>query len=124
MIGMTGSAVGSTRVVLVGCVRGLANEIFVPLHITHPFFVLYHGLAGAPDAVAASENSSVHLVGKVRPYRGVTQFVVTPATFLSGSFYPSPGLPPLWQDTALEPFFYHESTLFARASSAKPTRRS
>ena len=43
MIGMTGS--GVTRGVLVGCVVALAMSIFVPWHISHPFFVLYHGLA-------------------------------------------------------------------------------
>jgi ABC-2 type transport system permease protein len=104
MIGMTGS--GVTRGVLVGIVVGLAMWIFVPWHIAHPLFVLYHGLAGALML------SLLGIVGgiwseKFDHIAAVTNFVVTPATFLSGSFYTLDRLPPLWQQVArLNPFFY------------------
>jgi ABC-2 type transport system permease protein len=104
MIGMTGS--GVTRGVLVGVVVGLAMWIFVPWRITHPLFVLYHGLAGALML------SLLGIIGgiwseKFDHIAAVTNFVVTPATFLSGSFYTLDRLPPLWQEVArLNPFFY------------------
>jgi ABC-2 type transport system permease protein len=104
MIGMTGS--GVTRGVLVGIVVGLAMWIFVPWHIAHPLFVVYHGLAGALML------SLLGIVGgiwseKFDHIAAVTNFVVTPATFLSGSFYTLDRLPPLWQQVArLNPFFY------------------
>jgi ABC-2 type transport system permease protein len=38
---------------------------------------------------------------------GVTNFIVTPLTFLSGTFYALESLPPMWQGLAhYNPFFY------------------
>jgi ABC-2 type transport system permease protein len=104
MIGMTAS--GVTRGLLVGCVVALAMEIFVPWHVVHPFFVLFHGLA------ACLMLSLLGIVGgiwseKFDHIAAVTNFIVTPATFLSGSFYTLDRLPPIWQHLAhVNPFFY------------------
>jgi ABC-2 type transport system permease protein len=104
LIGMTGS--GVTRGILVGIVVGFAMSVFVPWHVAHPLFVLYHGLAGVLML------SLLGIVGgiwseKFDHIAAVTNFVVTPATFLSGSFYTIDRLPPLWQEIARwNPFFY------------------
>ena len=104
LMGMTGA--GLTRGLLVGCVVALAMSIFVPWHIAHPLFVVYHGVCGALML------SLLGIMGgiwseKFDHIAAVTNFVVTPATFLSGSFYTLDRLPPLWQQVArLNPFFY------------------
>jgi ABC-2 type transport system permease protein len=104
MIGMTAS--GVTRGLLVGCVVALAMAIFVPWQVLHPVFVLFHGLA------ACLMLSLLGIIGgiwseKFDHIAAVTNFIVTPATFLSGSFYTLDRLPPIWQHLAhFNPFFY------------------
>jgi ABC-2 type transport system permease protein len=104
LIGMTAS--GVTRGLLVGIVVGLGMAVFVPWHLAHPIFALFHALAGCLML------SLLGIIGgiwseKFDHIAAVTNFVVTPATFLSGSFYTVDRLPPVWQIAAhLNPFFY------------------
>jgi ABC-2 type transport system permease protein len=97
---------GVTRGIVVGLVVGLTMELFVPLHMAAPGFVIFH-------AIAASLLLSVLGVlggiwaDKFDHIAAVTNFVVTPLSFLSGTFYSIDRLPPPWHQFALlNPFFY------------------
>ncbi len=103
-IGVAGG--GLTRGLTVGIATWVAMVPFVPLGIAHPLFILFH-------AVMASLLMS--LVGvlagvwaeKFDHMAAITNFVVTPAAFLSGTFYSAARLPEFWQGVAhMNPLFY------------------
>jgi ABC-2 type transport system permease protein len=97
---------GATRGIAVGLVVGLAIWCVVPLRIVDPAAVLLHGIA------ASLLLSLLGLLGgiwseKFDHLAAVTNFVVTPLSFLSGTFYSVDRLPPDWQFLAhANPFFY------------------
>jgi ABC-2 type transport system permease protein len=97
---------GVTRGLLVGLAVTLAMWLFVPLRVAHPFFVLYHAVA------ASLLLALLGLIGgiwaeKFDHISAVTNFVITPFSFLSGTFYSIERLPGMWHDVALwNPFFY------------------
>lgn len=97
---------GVTRGILVGVVTYIAIRIFVPVGLHSPFFILFHGIA------AAMLLSLLGIIGgiwseKFDHIAAVTNFVVTPLAFLSGTFYTIDRLPESWQIVAhLNPFFY------------------
>ena len=97
---------GVTRGLVVGVVVAAAMAVVVPIHIVAPALMLFH-------AVAASLLLSVlGIIGaiwadKFDHIAAVTNFVVTPLSFLSGTFYSIEQLPPAWHTVALvNPFFY------------------
>lgn len=97
---------GLTRGLCVGAVTGIAIALFVPISVAHPAFVVFH-------AVAASVMLSlIGFIGGVWSEKfdniaAVTNFVVTPLSFLSGTFYSVGDLPPLfWWAAHFDPFFY------------------
>ena len=97
---------GVTRGVLVGVVVGLAMWPFVPLDVVHPAFVLLHALA-ASLLLALLGILGGLWAQKMDQLAAVTSFVVTPLTFLSGTFYSVGNLPDPFQTLArLNPFFY------------------
>ncbi|MFI4986976.1 MAG: ABC transporter permease [Alphaproteobacteria bacterium] len=97
---------GIVRGVAVGLAVALATALFVPLHVQHWGFAVFHAVA------AATLLSLLGIIGAVWADRfdhiaAVTNFVVTPLAFLSGTFYSIERLPALWQGVArLNPFFY------------------
>jgi ABC-2 type transport system permease protein len=97
---------GATRGVAVGLTVGLAMFPFVALHLHHPFFVIYHAV------MASLFLSLLGVAGgiwseKFDHIAAVTNFVVTPLSFLSGTFYTVERLPPIGQVIAyINPFFY------------------
>ena len=97
---------GMTRGILVGVVVAAAMALFVPLGLHDPVFVIFHGIA------ASLLLSLLGLLGgiwaeKFDHIAAVTNFVVTPLSFLSGTFYSIDRLPGNWQLLAhLNPFFY------------------
>jgi ABC-2 type transport system permease protein len=104
---VTGFALGGvTRGLLVGAVVALAMWPFVPFGLVHPAFVLFHALA------ACLLLSLLGILGglwaqKMDHLGAVTSFVVTPLTFLSGTFYSAADLPAAFQAVVrLNPFFY------------------
>jgi ABC-2 type transport system permease protein len=97
---------GVTRGLVVGVVVAGAMAVVVPVHIVAPALALFH-------AVAASLLLSVlGIMGaiwadKFDHIAAVTNFVVTPLSFLSGTFYSIDRLPPAWHFIAFwNPFFY------------------
>lgn len=97
---------GVTRGLLVSLSAGLAMWIFVPLRITDPLLVLYFAFSGSLML------SLLGVVGgiwseKFDHIAAVTNFVITPFSFLSGTFYTVDRLPEDWQALAYaNPFFY------------------
>jgi ABC-2 type transport system permease protein len=97
---------GVTRGLAVGAGMWLAILLFVDTGLHDLFFVVFH-------AVAASLTLSLlGVIGGVWAEKfdhmaAVTNFIITPLSFLSGTFYSIAGLPHLWYVVAhLNPFFY------------------
>jgi len=97
---------GVVRGLVVGVVVTACLWPFVPLHLAHFGYVLFHGLA------ASLMLSLLGVIGGVWSEKfdhiaAVTNFVVTPLAFLSGTFYTVDRLPEPWHMLALwNPFFY------------------
>lgn len=97
---------GVTRGLLVGAVVGLAMWPFSPLGLARPGYVLFHAVA-ASLLLALLGIFAGLLARKMDHLAAVTNFVVTPLTFLSGTFYSITDLPVPFQAAArLNPFFY------------------
>lgn len=97
---------GVTRGLMVALAVGLGMWIFVPVTIHNPLFILYHGV------MASLMLSLLGMIGgiwaeKFDHIAAVTNFVITPFSFLSGTFYSIQRLPEAWQVVAhFNPFFY------------------
>lgn len=100
-------AIGATvRGVLVGTAVTIALAPFVEYNIHHPFLLIFYILA------------SCTLLGKLGILTGlisnsfdqlaaVTNYLITPLSFLSGTFYSVKALPPIFQlINKANPFFY------------------
>lgn len=97
---------GVFRGLMVGTVVAVVVYFFVGLQIHSLFYILAYALLGnmmlASIGLAAGVWSQ-----KFDHIAAVTNFVVTPLTFLSGTFYSITQLPGVWQSVALyNPFFY------------------
>ena len=102
-----GIAVGGvTRGLLVGVTVYLAMLPFVALPLTHPLLIFYYVLA------ASLMLSLLGILGglwsdKFDQLAAVTNFVITPLSFLSGTFYSVEALPDAFRWLAYaNPFFY------------------
>ncbi|HLJ20153.1 MAG TPA: ABC transporter permease [Stellaceae bacterium] len=97
---------GVTRGVFVGLAVGLVLTPLAAIHVSSVAALLYFGIAGSLMM------SLLGLIGglwadKFDHLAAVTNFVVTPLTFLSGTFYSVSQLPDSWRLVAhLNPFFY------------------
>jgi ABC-2 type transport system permease protein len=97
---------GVTRGIVVGLASGLAMLPFVGLGIAHPGYVLFHGVA------ASLMLAQLGVIGgmwaeKFDHMAAVTNFIITPLAFLSGTFYSVERLPPFWYAVAhANPFFF------------------
>ena len=97
---------GVTRGLIVGLVVGLAMWLFVPFGFYDPFFVIFHAVN------ASLMLSLLGMIGgiwaeKFDHIAAVTNFVIMPLSFLSGTFYSIERLPETWHFIAfLNPFFY------------------
>jgi ABC-2 type transport system permease protein len=95
-----------TRGLAVGVVMWAAMIVVVPVGIHDVFFVLFHAVA------ASLMLSLLGLIGgiwseKFDHMAAVTNFIVTPFAFLSGTFYSIERLPGFWHGVAhANPFFY------------------
>ncbi|NJN06212.1 MAG: ABC transporter permease [Rhodobacteraceae bacterium] len=97
---------GVTRGVAVGIVVALAMALFVPVRAHSIGAILYFAIATSLMlsllGIAAAIWSE-----KFDQMAAVTNFVITPLSFLSGTFYSIDRLPPLFQHMAhVNPFFY------------------
>jgi ABC-2 type transport system permease protein len=100
---MTG---GVVRGLLIGIISILALAAFVDVPLAHPGFILFHALMGSTMLALLG------LVGgiwseKFDHLATVQNFIIMPATFLSGTFYTADKLPEAWRFLChLNPFFY------------------
>ena len=100
--------------VIAAIVRGLAVAVgvlvvgafFVPVGFAHPLWVLFFAFAGAATLGALGLIAGIW-ADKVDQLSAFQNFVILPATFLSGVFYSIHSLSPFWQGIShLNPIFY------------------
>ncbi len=97
---------GMTRGFVVGVVVSLVVSIFVPMKPSHIGFIIFYGVA------ASLMLSLLGIIGgiwadKFDHLAALTNFIVTPLSFLSGTFYSIDRLPETAQVIArMNPFFY------------------
>ena len=97
---------GVVRGLLVALVVGLGVSLFAPVHIHDWRFVLFHALAAATLLSLLGTAGGIW-ADKFDHIAAVTNFVIMPLSFLSGTFYSIDRLPPLFKTLAhLDPFFY------------------
>ncbi len=97
---------GVTRGLAVGVSIWLPMLAFVPPNLHSLFFVLFHAVAASLLASLLGVLGAIW-AEKFDHMAAVTNFVITPLTFLSGTFYSVEGLPHFWRVIAhLDPFFY------------------
>lgn len=106
MIGLIGAAV--TRAVLVGLAIALAMLLWpgVSLSIAHPWAIVWFGVVGSTLLAIVGLITSLW-AEKFDHAAMVTNFVITPLTMLSGTFYVIHNLSPAFQAVSrMNPFFY------------------
>ena len=97
---------GITRGLMVGCTVAFAMSLFVHIHVFALAYMLFFALAAT---------MMLSLLGTITGIFGntpdqvsaITNFIVTPLSFLSGTFYSVRDLPPFFLHIShLNPFFY------------------
>jgi ABC-2 type transport system permease protein len=97
---------GVTRGVVVALVVGLAMAPLVPLALAHPAFIVFHAVGGSLMLALLGLLGGLW-AEKFDQMAAVTNFVIMPLSFLSGTFYSIAQLPPAIQLLAhINPFFY------------------
>jgi len=98
VLGYVGAA--ATKSIILGLIILATAGLFVPLHITHPFWMLAFlvltavtfSLFGFIIGVWADSFEKLQVIPLL---------IITPLTFLGGSFYSVKMLPPVWQTISL-----------------------
>lgn len=94
------------RGVMVGVVAYVAVSFFVDISFTHPLWAVFYlifsclflGFLGVLCGIISETFDQMS---------AVTSYLITPLTFLSGTFYSTKALPEFWQNVAhYNPFFY------------------
>jgi len=97
-LGYVGAA--ATKSIMLGLIILATSFLFVPLHIAHPFWMLTFLLL-----TAATFSLLGFIIGiwadNFEKLQVVPLLIITPLTFLGGTFYSTSVLPPLWQKIAL-----------------------
>ncbi|MDD3021775.1 MAG: ABC transporter permease [Alphaproteobacteria bacterium] len=104
---LTGMMVGAmTRCLVIGFLGFVAISIFVTIPVHSIVQIITFGLLGNMMLAAIGVIAGLW-ADKFDHMATVTNFIVTPLTFLSGTFYALGSLPEVWQKIALfNPFFY------------------
>jgi ABC-2 type transport system permease protein len=102
-----GFALGAiTRGLMVGAVTWLCVAPFARLGLSHAWAVAYYGLAACAIMALTGVLAALWAV-KFDHLATVTNFVVMPLTFLSGTFYSVERLPPVFRAASrFNPMFY------------------
>lgn len=97
---------GVVRGLAVGIVTGLVMSIFVPIGVKSWALVIVFAVLGNMMLSAMGLAAGIWS-DKFDHMAAVTNFIITPLTFLSGTFYALESLPDTWHAIALyNPFFY------------------
>ncbi|CAG4919226.1 ABC transporter permease [Paraburkholderia gardini] len=100
--------------VLAALVRGLAvgfgvfvvTVCFIPVSFVAPFYIVAFALLGAAILATLGLIAGIW-AEKFDQLATFQNFLITPLTFLSGVFYSTHSLPPVWREVSrLNPFFY------------------
>lgn len=97
---------GATRGIVVGGATGVAMALFVDVSIANPFLVIAHGLLASIMMATIGMIAGIW-ADKFDHMAAITNFVITPFAFLSGTFYSIDRLPePFYTIAHFNPFFY------------------
>ena len=97
---------GMLRGLAVGLAVAISMIPFVDFHFAFPLLVIYHAIMGCLMLSLLGMMGGIW-ADKFDHLAFVTNFVVTPLSFLSGTFYSIQRLPPLFKTIALaNPFFF------------------
>ena len=97
---------GATRGIAVGFSVAVAMSFFIPIHLHSVGFIAFHGFMASLMLALLGTIGGIWSV-KFDHIAAVTNFVITPLSFLSGTFYSIHSLPELAQKLAtFNPFFY------------------
>ena len=97
---------GVTRGLVVGVVVAGAMALLLPIHLVNPGLALFHAVAASLVMSLLGIIAAIW-ADKFDHIAAVTNFIVTPLSFLSGSFYSIQQLPHAVQVAAhFDPFFY------------------
>ncbi len=97
---------GMTRGLAVGAVALLAISIFVPVRIVDWGILVFFGAQSALMLSLFGVAAGIW-AEKFDHIASVTNYIITPLSFLSGTFYSVERLPKTWQQLAhIDPFFY------------------
>ena len=104
-LGYVGGSVA--RGLICGLVTAIGIIIFIPLSIYSFSALLFYAIMGS--LMMGSLGTMVGIwADKWDQQQGITNFIVLPLTFLSGTFYSISRLPDFWQNFAnFNPFFYN-----------------
>ena len=103
-IGFTVGAIA--RGLLVGLVTGFVMSLFVSVSVNSWGLIIVYAILGTMLLGSLGLAAGIWSE-KFDHIAAVTNFIVTPLTFLSGTFYSVDALPPMWQGIAhYNPFFY------------------
>lgn len=97
---------GMTRGLAVGAVALLVIALFIPVRVADWRILLFFGMQAALMLSLFGIIAGIW-AEKFDHIASVTNYVIVPLSFLSGTFYSIERLPTLWQHIAhLDPFFY------------------
>ena len=97
---------GVTRGLIVGAVALAAIALFVSLHIAHPVALAFFAFQAALMLALLGIAGGIWAV-KFDHIASVTNYIITPLSFLSGTFYSIGRLPPFFRMLAhVNPFFH------------------
>lgn len=97
---------GIARGMFVAIAIGLGMALFLGIEIQHPFWALTFVFIGSAMLSAVGIVAGIY-ANKFDQMAAITNFIVTPLAFLSGTFYTIDTLPPVIQTvTRLNPVFY------------------
>lgn len=97
---------GVTRGLVVGVVTAVVIAVFVPVGIHNVGFIAYHAVAASLMLALLGIVGGIW-ASKFEHNAAVTNFIIMPLSFLSGTFYSIETLPAIWRGVAqVNPFFY------------------
>lgn len=95
-----------TRGILVGLLVGITMWAFTPVTVVNPWIVAFYGISASLMLSTLGLITAIW-ADKFDNVASITNFIVTPLSFLSGTFYSIDRLPGFWRDVAqFNPFFY------------------
>jgi ABC-2 type transport system permease protein len=98
VLGFVGAA--ATKSIIIGLIVLVTAGFFVPIHIDHPFWMIGFLLLTAITFSLAGFIIGL-LAKEMQQMSTIPILVITPLTFLGGTFYSIKVLPPVWQTVSL-----------------------